>query len=361
MTNKVIRVGIIGTGFARTTQIPGFTNCEGARVVAIASGHRENAEKVAREFDIEHVDSDWQSLVERDDIDLVSIVTPVVTHCEITLQALANGKAVLCEKPMAMNAGEARRMADAARDAGVLALIDHELRFLPGRLKMRELIQHGEIGKIKHASVIFRADSRADPDRAWNWWSDEQQGGGALGAIGSHIIDGFRWMLSTEVESVTCYLATHISERRDHEGRLRPVTSDDEANLLLQLPQTGLAEGATASVLISMVAAGTPAHCLEFFGERGALRVESDGELWRSNVGAGNWQKIEIDRGELATGMSDNGWARGFTVFAQQIVEALRDGRTTAQGAATFEDGYRTQLVLDAARRSHETGCRVKL
>ncbi|HEY0346589.1 MAG TPA: Gfo/Idh/MocA family oxidoreductase, partial [Pyrinomonadaceae bacterium] len=178
-----IHIGIIGAGFAQTTQIPGFQNCEGAQIVAIASARREHAEEVAREFGIPNVESDWRSLVARDDIDLVSIVTPVVTHCEMALAAIGHDKAVLCEKPMAMNAEEAKRMTDAARDAGVLALIDHELRFLPGRLKMRELLQRGEIGKVKHASVIFRADSRADPNRPWNWWSDKTQGGGALGAI----------------------------------------------------------------------------------------------------------------------------------------------------------------------------------
>src|SRR5947208_16080694 len=114
MRNSEIGIGIIGAGFARTTQIPGFKNCDGTRVVAIASGHREHAEKVAREFDIEHVDSDWGALVARDDVDLVNIVTPPAKHGQITLAALEDGKAVLCEKPMAMNAGEARRMNEGA-------------------------------------------------------------------------------------------------------------------------------------------------------------------------------------------------------------------------------------------------------
>ena len=123
-SNKEIRIGIIGAGFARTTQIPGFRAVENARVVAITSAHREHAEAVAREFEIEYVENDWRALVTRDDIDLVSIVTPVVTHCEMTLAALENRKAVLCEKPMAMNAGEAWRMTKRAREAGVLALIE---------------------------------------------------------------------------------------------------------------------------------------------------------------------------------------------------------------------------------------------
>src|SRR3982751_6056210 len=147
---QTINIGIIGAGFARTTQIPGFRACEGARVMAIASKHRENAERVAREFDIEHVASDWRDIIARDDVHLVSIVTPPVTHKEMTLAALDAGKAVLCEKPMAMNADEADAMRRRAESAGVLALIDHELRFLPGRLKAREMIQSGRIGQIRH-------------------------------------------------------------------------------------------------------------------------------------------------------------------------------------------------------------------
>src|SRR5205807_7275780 len=155
MRNSDIGIGIIGTGFARTTQSPGFKNCDRARVVAIASGHREHAEKVAREFDIEHVDSDWRALVARDDVDLVSIVTPPVKHCEMTLAALEHGKAVLCEKPMAMNAVEARRMTESAREAGVLALIDHELRFLPGRIRLRKLLNDDDIGTVRPAKLVF--------------------------------------------------------------------------------------------------------------------------------------------------------------------------------------------------------------
>jgi predicted dehydrogenase len=355
--NDIVRIGIIGAGFARTTQIPAFKNCEGARIVAIASAHRENAEDVARAFDIAHVEDGWRGVIERDDVDLVSIVTPVMTHCEMTLAALDRGKHVLCEKPMAMNGEEARRMKDRAQEAGVLALIDHELRFLPARLQMRERLQAGDIGKVKHVKLTFRADSRADVTRPWNWWSDIQQGGGTLGAIGSHVTDGFRWLLSTEVSEVVCNLATHVRERQDAAGTSREVTSDDEANLLLRFADGGLTEGATGDVSMSMVEAGKPEHLLEIFGASGALRVGERGDLWRSKVGDGDLQTVEVERGELASGLRDSGWARGFTAFSQQIVNALREGRTTVEGAATFEDGYRTQLVLDAARRSNERGC----
>jgi predicted dehydrogenase len=354
-------IGIIGAGFARSTQIPGFRACAGARVVAIASARRERAAAVAREFEIPFVGSDWREVVEHADVDLVSIVTPPSTHLEMTLHALAHGKAVLCEKPMAMDATETAEMRRAADASGTLALLDHELRFLEGRRRAREMLRAGEIGHVRHASVIYRADSRAGAGRVWDWWSDASKGGGALGAIGSHVLDGFHWLLEgAQVARVFCQLSTHVAARpaADESGALLAVTSDDAANLILNFSGGELlAEtGATANVSLSFVEAGEPVHRLEIFGERGALRVESDGALWHAELGAGAWRRVDVAPGELAPGMHDNGWARGFTRFAQEIVRALGEGRNTVADAATFADGHRTQLVLDAARRSHLSG-----
>src|SRR6185503_5377792 len=123
MKKAPVGIGIVGTGFARTTQIPGFRDCMGAKIVAIASRNRERAEAVAKEFGIEHVANDWHELVSHNDVDLVSVVTPPATHMKISLAALEQRKAVLCEKPMALNAAEALRMTEKAEAAGVLALI----------------------------------------------------------------------------------------------------------------------------------------------------------------------------------------------------------------------------------------------
>jgi predicted dehydrogenase len=299
--------------------------------------------------------------VARDDIDLVSIVTPIVTHHEMTLAAIDAGKHVLCEKPMAMNADEAREMFERAREAKVLALIDHELRFLPGRVKMRELIQNGDIGSVWHARTLFRSGQRADPTRPWNWWSDVTKGGGALGAIGSHIVDAFRWMLNVEVAEVLGQLSTHVPERKDEAGNVREVTTDDEANLLLRFGNSELTKSATGNASLSMVQAGASAHLVEVFGSRGALKVDGNGKVWTAKTGESDWTAIETDPGELADGMVEGSWSRGFTAFSKKIVHALREGRTDVEGAATFEDGYRTQLVLDAARKSSESGCWQKL
>ena len=120
----------------------------------------------------------------------------------MSIFALEHDKHILCEKPMAMNVAEAREMTERAAGKNVLALIDHELRFQNGRQKAFEILRSGDIGKIIHAKYNFRNASRGDVNLPWNWWSDETQGGGALGAIGSHVIDSFRWFLGAEISSV---------------------------------------------------------------------------------------------------------------------------------------------------------------
>ena len=357
MKRSAVGIGIIGTGFARTTQIPGFRDCMGARIVAIASRSRDRAEAIAKEFGIDHVPADWQELVRHPDVDLVSVVTPPSTHMEITLAALDQRKAVLCEKPMALNAAEAARMVEKAKAAGVLALVDHELRFLNSRRVMRGMLHTGAIGTVRHCNYVFRADYRGI-DRPWDWWSDEAMGGGALGAIGSHVVDSFRWILSAEVTKVFGMLTTHIKQRPDKtSGGMRAVTTDDEAKLLFRFSDGPHTEGATGAASISVVESGKYENRLEIYGTKGALMVEETGELWLSPMGSGAWRPVQVEQDHTAQGMREGSWSRGFTAFSIAICDALRAGKTTVKDAATFEDGYRVQLALDAIRASNESGC----
>jgi predicted dehydrogenase len=362
MKTSPIGIGIVGTGFARTTQIPGFRDCMGAKVVAIASRHRERAAAVAKEYSIERVCDDWQELVAHRDVDLVSIVTPPATHMEITLAALEHRKAVLCEKPMAMNAEQSARMVEAARAAAVLAVIDHELRFLNSRRTMRAMLQNGAIGQVRHCNYVFRSDYRGVLDRPWDWWSDSSMGGGTLGAIGSHAIDSFRWMLGTEITGVLGMLSTHIKQRPDKaSGTTREVSSDDESKLLFRFADGPTNTGTTGAASLSVVESGRYENRLEIYGATGALMVEETGELWHSPVGSGTWRPVQVDQDHMAPGMRESSWSRGFTGLSGTIVEALRAGKTNVKDAATFEDGHRSQLVLDAARASNQSGCWVNL
>src|SRR5205807_2941122 len=161
----------------------------------------------------------------------------------------------------------------------VLALIDHELRFQHGRQTARAMLRLGEIGKVHHAKYIFQAPHRGDPDLPWNWWSDIEKGGGALGAINSHVIDSFRWCLGTEISSVFCQLHTNVKERRDHSGQMRPVTSDDEANMLLRFADSEITDDATGLVSVAMTEGPRYKNGIEVYGEKSEIRVGPRGNV----------------------------------------------------------------------------------
>lgn len=357
--DKKVGVAVVGTGFARRVQLPAFAACAGAELVSVASGSLENARAAAAEFGIGHFTDDWKETVSRDDADLICITTPPNLHREMTLFALKHGKHILCEKPMAMNADEAEEMTAAAKRVSVLALIDHELRFQPGRLKAYEMLRDGAIGKIRHAKYDFRAPHRGDPNIPWNWWSDIEQGGGALGAINSHIIDSFQWLLGTNISSVFCQLRTHVKQRRDALGTMRDVTTDDEANMLLLFADSKLTEDATGLVSVSMTEGPSYKNRLELFGSGGAMRIDHRGEVYIAMTGESEWRQVETDLGSAIDGVADTGFSRGFMQLAPKIVEAIRDGRMVIENAATFDDGLAVQKVLDAARESNARGQRV--
>jgi predicted dehydrogenase len=356
-----VGIGIIGTGFARKVQIPAFAACENADITSVASGSLENARATAEEFGIGHFTADWRETVVREDVNLVCITTPPNLHKEMTLLAIEHGKHVLCEKPMAMNVTEAEAMSEAAKSAGVLALIDHELRFQPGRQQAYAMLRDGAIGKIRHTKWNFRAPQRGNPNLPWNWWSDIEQGGGALGAINSHIIDSFRWFLGTEISSVFCQLQTHVKRRPLDDCEFRDVTTDDEANMLLRFADSNLTEDATGLVSASMIERPEYVNRLEILGTDGAFRIDHRGEVFVTKSGEADWTEIEVGFGEPIPGVADTGFSRGFMEFAPKIVEAIREGKGEVEFAATFEDGLKVQRVLDAARESNASGRAVRI
>lgn len=359
--NGRIGIGIIGTGFARRVQIPAFMTCEGASVLSVASGSLENAQFTADEFGIGHLTDDWHHTVLHPEVDLVVITTPPNLHREMALFCIEHGKHILCEKPMAMNLAEAEEMAAAAAGKPILTLIDHELRFQPGRQLAYKMLRDGAIGTVRHAKAVFQAPHRGDPQLGWNWWSDKTVGGGALGAIASHIIDSFNWFLGADVASISCQLQTHIKSRRDAAGEMRSVTSDDESNMLLRFADGKLTGDATGLVSVSMTENPRYQNTMEFYGTAGAMRIGHLGEVSIAKTGESDWTPIDVDLGMLLPRMPDTGFARGFLAFAPKIVAAIQNGESSITLAATFADGVRVQKVLDAARESDANGCVVNL
>ena len=357
---ETVGIGIIGAGFARRVQIPAFLTCDGAEIVSVASKTLDSARSTAAEYGITHFTDNWRVTIARDDVELVCITSPPNLHREMVLAALEAGKHILAEKPMAMNVAEAEEMTDAAKGKSVLALIDHELRFLPGRQKAFEMLREGMIGKVLHAKYDLRAPHRADPAVPWNWWSDAEAGGGALGAINSHVIDSFNWFLGTEISSVYCQLQTHIKQRLNN-GEMRDVTTDDEANMLLRFTDSELTSDATGIVSVSMIEGPEYVNKIEFVGTEGWMRVGHRGDVQIAKRGETEMTAVKVEYPPSISGVFESGFPSGFMAFAPKIIEAIRNGSTKIEHAATFEDGLSVQRVLDAARESSSNGARTLL
>lgn len=319
------KVAIIGRGWGERSQAPNFRDA-GLDVVAIAG--RDH----------------WRDVI-RSDADVIAVVMPPALHLEMAVAALQAGKHVICEKPMAMSVAEAAELVRAAaQHGGRIAIVDHELRFVPAFRAARERI--ADLGAIRYAEVRYSSPSRGDRSRAWNWWSDASLGGGVWGAVGSHFADMLRY-LGLEIEAVQAELRTTIAERSG-----KPVTADDFAAVQLRLRA-----GAFAVMTLSAVASGPDEQSvLTIHGEDAAFRLVAE-ELLFAKRGE-PFRRIAGDEMAKRPGNSRGGaFGTGTYHLGLALKQAIDNGdRNALSPAATFEDGLQVQKVLDAAHRSSHRG-----
>ncbi len=348
-TAVTVRVGIVGTGFGRRVQIPALRLVSGAAVTAVASGSRERAQAVAAELGIPHAFGSGEELARSSDVDLVIVSSTPDAHARVAIAALDTGKHVLCEKPMALDTGEARQMLQAAqRRPRQIAWVDHELRYEPNRRKARELIRAGAIGEVWHLELVLRPYLRGDGrpqsyTAPWSWWFDRARGGGILGAVGSHYVDLCRFWTASEVVDVAGGVATFVTERGDEAGLARPVTADDYASAVLRL-----ASGAIATMTLTSVAHHGPGHFAHITGREGTLVLTGETKL---EIGKPGGALVDASVPDELWGQvtPNNMWARSFVRLMQDFVGVL-EGRSAAGEPATFQDGLEVQRVLDAVR-----------
>jgi predicted dehydrogenase len=344
-----VRVGIVGTGFARRVQIPGLAFVPGVRVTAIASGRPANARAVAQEFAIPAVFDDGAALAQSPDVDVVLVSSTPDSHARYTVAALAAGKHVLCEKPLALNVAEAEQMLAAAeRQPELTAWVDHELRYEPNRRKVRELIQAGAIGRVLHMELqlkpYLRGDGRPQTTAApWTWWFDASKGGGILGAVGSHLIDLCRFWTNSEVTAVAGRVATFHPLRRDEAGQERPVTADEYASGVLTM-----ASGAVATITLTSVAHHGPGHFAQVTGSEGTIQLTGETKLEIGKAG-GPLEDISVADELWEKTKPNNMWARSFPRLMRDLVRVVK-GEKAEGVAATLRDGVAVQRVLDALR-----------
>jgi predicted dehydrogenase len=344
-----LRVGVIGTGFGTQVQIPAFRAHPRVDVAAVCSGTPGRAQAVAAEFGIPRAFDDYADLVAAE-VDLVSITAPPHLHHQMAMAAVAAGRHVLCEKPMALDAAEAAEMLATAEQRGVVHLVDHELRFNPNRRKVKSLIDDGFIGRPRLAMITVVGSGRANPSQPWSWWSDLGQGGGLLNAQGSHQIDLLRYWLG-EVESVSGTTRTFINERPTEDGgTFRTVTADDAATYTLRF-----ASGAMGVITLTAAAAHGTGPRAELWGSEGTLRLDEE-RLWGARRGREVQEMTDAETLAPAPGM-DYGplWGLSFIRLVDHLVSALLDGAPLAP-AATFLDGLKVQQVIDAVRASTREG-----
>ncbi|QXT40272.1 Gfo/Idh/MocA family protein [Gymnodinialimonas ceratoperidinii] len=341
----MINVGIIGASFARDAYLPAFAHIDDAKVVALASGRIESARAAAEPHGIEAVYDDWEKMLDSHDLDLVCIATPTVMHAPMALKAIAKGAHVLCEKPTAMNAGEAREMLDAARKANRLHMIDHELRFNPTRARIAELIHGGELGEIRHVNITNIGASWADPASRpkGDWWSDASMGGGRMGANGSHQVDMLRWWLG-EPAAVIGQALTIVPDRIcKNTGEPWTATSDDLSHMTLEMQS-----GALAQVFMSGVAAANMGNETQVFGSKGTITLSnSDEKLYFAKAGE-SFKDISVDDPNARLdGINKGIWNVSVLGALRELCGAITEGRELQRGAS-FVDGLRNQMVVDA-------------
>jgi predicted dehydrogenase len=347
-----MKIGIVGASFARAAYLPALRHIEDAEVVALASSRIESAQSAADEFGIGAAYDDWQEMLDRHALDLVLIATPTDLHAPITLAALERGAHVLCEKPTAMDAAEARAMLEKAEALGRVHMIDHELRFNPNRQRVAQMISDGELGDIRHVNIANIGASWANPASRpkGDWWSLAEHGGGRLGANGSHQVDMLRWWLGP-VRSVVGQAITVVPNRTDkRSGEAWMATADDLSHFTLEMDS-----GALAQVFMSGIAANNIGNLTQVFGSKGSIVLDNETErLMFANAGEPFVDITVEDPNAALEGLNKGVWNVSVVGALRELTDAIREGRALRQGA-TFLDGLKNQEVLDAVRQSTQS------
>lgn len=319
-------------------------------------------------------ETDWRALISREDVDVVDICTPGDSHAEIAVAALAAGKHVLCEKPLANTVEEAEAMAEAAQAAaerGQVAMVGFNYRRVPATSLARQMVAEGRIGTLRHVRVTYLQDWLVDREFPLTWrLRKETAGSGALGDLGAHIVDLAQYLAGEPVVGVSALTETFVRERPLLSGsssglsaaggsEVGAVTVDDAALF------TGrFASGALASFEATRFATGRKNSLrIELNGENGSLAFDlerlnelsyHDGTEPGTRAGFRRILVTEPDHPYLEAWWPPGhglGYEHTFVHQARDLVHAIADG---AQPLPSFADGLQVQRVLAAVEESAE-------
>ena len=360
-----LKVGIVGYGMMGKAHCYGYRVAPMVRklpvtpVVSVMSGRDAAAvAAAAAAYGVGQTVTDWRELIRR--VDVVDICTPPGTHAEIAEAAAAAGKAVLCEKPLAVSYARAAAAATAVSQAGVRNAVGFNYRRLPAVALMHQMIADGAVGDVRLWRASWLSDEFTDPATPFDWRFDRSMGGTTIADLGSHLIDMALWMVG-EIAGVCAQSQTFIGERPLFDGgvtqtSLADVTVDDASSALIRF-----ASGARGTVEMARSAVRRPCDfTVEVNGSEGTLAFDYArlNELWygsaHSDPGRYGLTRIRAEHQShpYAAGWWPIGQGVGYgSSFANQVADLL-EGWPDAPWSPDFAQGAAVQAVCEAMERS---------
>jgi predicted dehydrogenase len=361
MTPSKIGVAVVGTGFGQKVHIPAFQAHHRTQVVAVYHRDRAKAEAIAQTHSIPQAYDSLAQVLALPEVQSVSIATPPFLHHSMAKQVLMAGKHLLLEKPTALNVAEARELQQIAATQKLTTTLNFEFRCVPAWLRFAELLTEGFVGRKRLIKVDWLVSSRADASRPWNWYAQSSQGGGALGAIGSHAFDYIHWLFG-DVKRLCAQLVVSVPDRPDPAsgGILKPVDADDTCTILLEL-----ADGTPVQMALSAATYQGRGHWLEVYGDRGTLILGSSNQkdyvhgftLWGSQTGE-PLTELTIPTHLQFPRTWDDGRIAPFVRIVDRWVQGIDQGLSLVP---SLREGVYSQLLMDLAHESNQTGTWVKV
>lgn len=353
-SQATIGVAIVGTGFGQKVHIPAFQAHHRTEIVAVYHRDLAKAQVIAQTHQIPHACQSLEEILALPDVQGVSISTPPFLHYPMAKQVLNAGKHLILEKPTTLTVAEAKELHDLATAKGLISTMNFEFRCIPTWLRFAELLAEGYVGKPRLIQVDWLVSSRADASRPWNWYARQDQGGGALGAIGSHAFDYIAWLFG-EVKQICAQLSVSVPERPDPAsgGQLKPVDADDICLIMLELQ-----DGTPCQLNLSAATYQGRGHWVEVYGDRGTLVLGSSNQkdyvhgfqLWGSQQGAA-LTELEIPARLEFPRTWEDGRIAPFLRIVDRWVQGIDQGQAIVP---SLQEGVYSQLLMDLAHQSNQ-------
>jgi predicted dehydrogenase len=328
-----VKIAIAGGGYGAKVPLPVYRELDEFEPVAVWSRRPQRARELAGEAGLQLGTADLDELLGHPGLEAVHVATPVALHAEVAIAAAQRGLHVLCEKPLAATLEQARAVAAAVADAGVVGAVNYGRRMQATRARLLELVRE-VVGRPRMLAISLVHDDHAEPgSRPFTWVQDAALGGGRLQAYGVHDLD-LVLEACGEVEAVAAATDVGVGERTAPDGTTHAVTAEDAYAILLRLRGGGL-----ATVSLTATARHKRGDLVEIHGERGSVRLDADRVLWWGRAG----EELRSE-GPLKASSKD-----AFGRVARNFYAAIRDG---ADPDPSLREGLRVQALLDAVRRA---------